>query len=416
MIEFDGFGEFDNFYFEIIKPFLIPMQVDGINGYGMEIPFKMNEIGKMQVVDFIVKYTEKNNKFKKIISFFQNIDYDKCFYVFDSEVPQEFCETCKESINYYNLKYDHDFVALKMQSYLEFNELSQKIIDEIQEEYELMFHSYWKKTFLGEKDKNKRTCRYCNKSMNDGVTYVNEAHAIPALLGNSTLFQNEECDECNLYFGKTIEIDLNNYSRLLRVFAGTKGRNGIPKLNNKGKTVFFSNSPNVYSGPVIISDFENHNEKKVEIEDDTEYIPANVYRILCKMFISVVNSDAVEMFQDTVKWIRYDECILEELPLIAFCILPNRRVERPEIVTYIRKNAIKKAPFAFMEFRFGNFVYIVQIPTKSNANELFYDACKFESFLKSFKHFENANFQYKDFSSKNKKTFIINIELQNHEG
>jgi len=415
MTEFDNFNYFNLFYFNIIKPFLLQVERDGVKGYVLEHPFKMNKGSKKVVIDYLKSYTRQNNKFNKILSFFNNIDDDKCFYIFKDEFPQESCETCKESLRHYNVKYDHDFVHSQMQGYLEVDVLSQKIVDEILEEYELMYHRYTKKIFLGEKDKKKRICRFCGKSIGSGATFISEAHAIPALIGNKTLFQNEECDECNAYFGASIENDLDNYTKIFRIFAGIEGRNGIPELKCDGKEIFYSTLEDTFKGPVIISDYKSKDQEgKVEIESDSEYIQANVYRMFCKIFISVVDSEIVTIFNDTIKWIRFNKNILERLPLIAICFLPNKKLEKPEVVTYIKKSKVGNVPFAFMEFRFGNLVYIIQIPSEGNKDELFYETNEFNCFLKKFKQFKNASFLYKDFSSKHKKKFKMNIETNSN--
>lgn len=43
-----------------------------------------------------------------------------------------------------------------------------------------------KRVEIGEKDKSKRTCRFCNRK-SDSTTFNNEAHAISVALGNSQL-------------------------------------------------------------------------------------------------------------------------------------------------------------------------------------------------------------------------------------
>lgn len=48
---------------------------------------------------------------------------------------------------------------------------------------------------VGEEDKNKRCCRFCNSTGKSNFRHI--AHAIPEALGNKLLFCNEECDSCN---------------------------------------------------------------------------------------------------------------------------------------------------------------------------------------------------------------------------
>lgn len=410
-IEFDNFNDVNNFKAKIFIPFLKPMKKGNLQEYGLELPFIMTQAKKEIVKKNLQEYLKLHPKFNRIVAFFNRIDNQGCFYIFFGDLSQEFCETCKESLKYYNQNYDHDFVHKKMMPYLEFNEFSENIIAKIREEYEINFYRFKKKTYLGEKDKKKRVCRFCGKSMEEGAKFVNEAHSIPAFMGNKTLFQNEECDECNSYFGEGIENDLDNYTKVMRTFAGIEGRNGIPEIYAKDKKIFYADIENEYKGPVIISSSNNKgNPEIINIKSEYPFIPSNVFKILCKIFFSVVDYETVKKYEDTIKWIRHNEAFLEKLPLVAFTMFPQKKLERAEIVTYINKSK-DKVPFAFMEFRFGYFVYIVQIPSIGNKNELFYKQNEFEEFLKSFTHYKDAVFNYYDFTSKEATTFnyIFNL-------
>ncbi|WP_053400346.1 HNH endonuclease [Priestia koreensis] len=91
------------------------------------------------------------------------------------------------------------------------------------------------KTTLG--DKSNRECIYCGKVKGE-VTFKKEAHVIPASLGNRTLFNYNECDNCNEHYFGVHENELANYLMLDRVFTGSRKRNGLPtyKPNPKGDT------------------------------------------------------------------------------------------------------------------------------------------------------------------------------------
>ena len=49
---------------------------------------------------------------------------------------------------------------------------------------------------IGEPQKNKRCCLFCGK-MEPEASFTQKAHAISESLGNKSIVQNEECDECN---------------------------------------------------------------------------------------------------------------------------------------------------------------------------------------------------------------------------
>ena len=77
-----------------------------------------------------------------------------------------------------------------------------------------------------------RVCRFCGRD-SANTRFRHDAHAIPHLLGNRTLFTREECDQCNLFFGSTIENDLGNWTKPTRTFSRIKGKNGVPTLKNE---------------------------------------------------------------------------------------------------------------------------------------------------------------------------------------
>jgi HNH endonuclease len=58
-------------------------------------------------------------------------------------------------------------------------------------------------------DTRNRRCRFCGLRPPE-ATFRTQAHAIPASLGNRTLFTAHECDACNQAFGRGIENEFGN--------------------------------------------------------------------------------------------------------------------------------------------------------------------------------------------------------------
>ena len=85
---------------------------------------------------------------------------------------------------------------------------------------------------IGESDKSKRVCRYCNKKSPE-VSFKKVAHSISEALGNKKIITNDECDACNEKFGEGIENDLILYLNLYRVFLELEGRMGFLSLKGK---------------------------------------------------------------------------------------------------------------------------------------------------------------------------------------
>jgi len=54
-----------------------------------------------------------------------------------------------------------------------------------------------------------RVCRFCGKNDKE-VPFKEDAHIFPEAIGNKALASNYECDNCNGFFGETIEIIMQN--------------------------------------------------------------------------------------------------------------------------------------------------------------------------------------------------------------
>lgn len=78
---------------------------------------------------------------------------------------------------------------------------------------------------------NKR-CRFCDRDENE-VTFNKIAHVFPESIGNNVLISNYECDECNQFFGNTIENEYSNFFGLYHSVMQIEGKTGVPKCNLK---------------------------------------------------------------------------------------------------------------------------------------------------------------------------------------
>jgi hypothetical protein len=85
---------------------------------------------------------------------------------------------------------------------------------------------------LGENEVQR--CRFCG-GYSPGVSFQQQAHAVPEALGNKTLFTSYECDSCNQKFGRGIENDLGNWSKPMRTLGLISGKSGIPTPKGKSR-------------------------------------------------------------------------------------------------------------------------------------------------------------------------------------
>jgi hypothetical protein len=220
-----------------------------------------------------------------------------------------------------------------------------------------------KKLYLGKS--NPRICRFCGKDKTD-VTFRSNAHALPHLIGNNSLFTYYECDECNNSFSKTLEDNLSKYLGISRTISGVKGKKGIPSY--KRGNVRIDAEP----GKIHVTDFIGSNlisvdedEHKIEIKAQTEpYIPIAVYKCFLKMALSIMPENEVKNLTPLLSWISekaHTSRLSHAYIMHAFTPGPNPYKEifyallrrLPEVSTNV--------PYMYFLIAFGNFFFQVPI-------------------------------------------------------
>jgi len=180
---------------------------------------------KTKINSVVQKYKTLNPKIQQINTYFKDLEDNEYFFIFlNATISKE------QSFPLHNY-----LLALRE------GEDFEKITKEIDGLFSVLMDSYEMFAFdadtknnikIGESDKSKRVCRYCNKK-NPEVSFKKVAHSISEALGNKKIITNDECDACNEKFGKGIENDLILYLNPYRVFFGIRGKNGIPKFKGK---------------------------------------------------------------------------------------------------------------------------------------------------------------------------------------
>lgn len=143
------------------------------------------------------------------------------------------------------------------------------------------------------KVKSKRTCLFCGRSMPD-TSFGNLAHIVPQLIGNSSLYSDFECDECNQNFSK-YENDLANYigfSRSINGIHSKKMASGLvaKKLIIKSRTFVGENIL------VIAPEDVNRDGPTTSLRyTKNHYIPDHLYKSLLKSALSLLNLYMVQL-------------------------------------------------------------------------------------------------------------------------
>ena len=194
---------------------------------------------------------------------------------------------------------------------------------------------------FGEQEIGKRVCRFCNHKLGELNSYTEKttsfnqkAHAISKSLENYTLFNNEECDCCNKYFGDSIEKDTNIFLKELDTFS------------------------------------------RLACIHKNKFYPQNVYKTLCKFALSVIDDDYIKYFKNTISWIR------------------SRKTynQLPHVINFkINKNNNSELPYMIGEFRYRKNVFAFIIPLSSKESTIFTTSEKLKPWLELFAYPAKSN-------------------------
>lgn len=180
---------------------------------------------RAKINSVIQKYKTFEPKIQQINTYFKDLKDNEYFFIFPNDTIHK-----QQSFHLFNYL-----------SALQKGEDFEKISKEIDELFGVLMDNYEMFAFdadrknnikIGESDKSKRVCRYCNKKSPE-VSFKKVAHSISEALGNKKIITNDECDACNEKFGEGIENDLILYLNLYRVFLELEGRMGFLSLKGK---------------------------------------------------------------------------------------------------------------------------------------------------------------------------------------
>ncbi|WP_035946018.1 HNH endonuclease [Fusobacterium necrophorum] len=218
-----------------------------------------------------------------------------------------------------------------------------------------------------------RICRFCGKGPPE-VKFRKKAHAIPELLSNKNILSYDECDECNEFFGLTLEVELAKYLGLERIFLKMNGKKGIPsyKSNDKSARLDVKGDKHILQVSEKNS-FIKIDEEKKEItfqEDETKYIPIAVYKSLVKIGISLLPLEELVNFRSTISWLK-ESSHSKEMNFYAYVLktvvpMEKRPLSFPLTVTgMLRKNNDFSIPYYQVLIEVKNISFEFIVPCKS---------------------------------------------------
>ena len=353
-----------------------------------------------ELTRFIEKYKSRLPQLNAVAAFFKKLEENEKFF-FLPNIEMELAES---------IKLRDSLRAIKEgKTYEELTDKTEDLFGDLMTKYNIGVKGE-QRIHIGEKLKNKRVCRFCHKSQPD-TTFNNKAHAISEALGNKTIILLEECDECNSRFSKTIEPNIISYLSLFRTFFDIKAKGGSKKFKGKNFTIKYDKNPSIELTEGNAPDIgEDHYNIKLEANDPI--VLQNIYKTLCKYYLSIIDKEELSNFSETIKWIN-GEIESETLPKIAEMISYHSFSTQPKLTHYIRKIDDKTLPFAVGEFYFTCKLFVFIIPFSSQDDRDFRDDTDYKHFWTTFKHFDKSKgWEFRDYSNKNPREFSINLNFQ----
>lgn len=261
-------------------------------------------------------------------------------------------------------------------------------------------------TKIGNVDKDHRMCRFCGRTVADGVTFDKKAHAISEFLGNKSIILHDECDQCNGGIVNVMESSMTTYFKALRPMLGVRGKSGIPVCHHRGIEIANNGSRHVdirlpEDAFKIESVESGHLKASLEV-DCGDYVPQHIYRMLAKYAVSVLPKSIFDsgVFQSLRDWIRGLKSECSELPLVAETVDGNRNPQNPSIVVYRRRDdVLENLPLFLVDLYIVAVRFMFELPYLGKTHKLV-SRKSWQMLFDAIPSFGNyKDWAYNDFSS-----------------
>ncbi|WP_031492581.1 HNH endonuclease [Succinivibrio dextrinosolvens] len=239
--------------------------------------------------------------------------------------------------------------------------------------------------YLG--NSKKKICRFCGKSEPE-VKFKKVAHAFPESIGNKVLATHYECDNCNLFFGKTIENDYSKFFELHHSIMMVSGKGGKRKCKFKipcdkrtekcGEHCFQIDFKGIY--PYILvcynvpQDILQVGEDRLRISAPIgTFCPIAVFKTFVKMAITVMPVEEVNLFSDAISWIlnpKHENFYKSKKLLIRYQMIPGFNVTKfPHFFLYRRRFNVLTGPYMLFNLTYGCFSFLIEVPRNGNIDD-----------------------------------------------
>jgi len=217
-------------------------------------------------------------------------------------------------------------------------------------------------------------CRFCGKAAPE-VTFKNDAHLVPELMGKNDFLYSEECDSCNNLFSN-YESHLAIYLRPYLTMLGVKGKRKVPVFQSRsiakstdGRTTIktgVNNQKEIVLGS--LDDYQIDYEKKIMTFTfrNPPYIPLNVYKAFVKIGLSLLPTNKLKKYQNLFDWISgRPSGRLDYFPVIIKTMMTESQFAEPKAELSEASRTIKNngfIPNLTLNLCFGNLIFQVYLP------------------------------------------------------
>lgn len=219
------------------------------------------------------------------------------------------------------------------------------------------------------KDKIEKTCRFCGRGSSE-AEFNDDCHAISELIGNKSIFLDNECDDCNKTLGHRLEDEFAKYLGPARTVSQTIGKKGVPSYKKMNGTFRMD----VTDKETVIQDvidsgntdiFEDHME--FHLVKDT-YTPIAAFKALVFMALSIIPENEFKVFKSTIDWLREESHNNSKYNMDDYAsrvierFVPGPKPLPIQVWVARRKSNIYDAPYCQFILEFDNYSFQIMIP------------------------------------------------------
>ncbi|MEE3349318.1 MAG: hypothetical protein VZR09_04690 [Candidatus Gastranaerophilaceae bacterium] len=373
------------------------LESDNVHRIQMESYVKYSSF-KKQLENFLNQYKEKYKRLNALEKAFKNINEGETICILPAwlNIDTDTYLAIREELCKYNGKENNGLRAF---------------LKTVTDNYNINHYEGNNRINIGEKDKKKRECRWCHRTIKSKpcATFNEDAHAISEGLGNKNLILFEECDECNHKFAASIETDIINQLKLLNTFWGVIGKNGIPKIKFEGTIIENKGNQKIEINSNQI-EFKDNVPVAVHYNGDS-IVLQNIYKALCKFALGLVkDKELLKLYKWTIDWINGNEEVTK-LPVVKELFTYKFFPKYPVLQLYIRKNDNKNVPQMFAIFYHTNIVYLYISPQNRAELEKFNKEESYNNFIETLPY-QDVNWKNVDLSDNTRRSTSMTLNFK----